>query len=68
MKGVLNYQFKTGFIAALQKTYRDEQFISRFHRELADPELEIERHTLLRHIPQLNLGVSNIIGLACQAM
>jgi len=32
MKGVLNYQFKTAFIATLQEMYRDEQFIARSYR------------------------------------
>jgi hypothetical protein len=53
MKGVLNSQFKTAFIATLQKTYRDERFIARFYWELADHEQENNRCTLLTWLANL---------------
>jgi hypothetical protein len=53
MKGVLNYQFKTAFIAILQQVYRDEWFIARSYRELAGHEQEIERRFLLTWLASL---------------
>jgi hypothetical protein len=53
MKGVLNYQYKTAFIRALQKTYRDERLIAGFYTDLVNREEEYDRRTALKRLAKL---------------
>ena len=53
MKGLLNSQFRTAFIAALQRLYQDERFIAQTYRELASQEQENERRILLTRLARI---------------